>query len=187
METYYKILERTYESYKYNFTYEKGLNTITGYSRISEKETQNGFWLTKLSHIEKFYMEGTILATIKLPINDLDFKMTIHDNYWRSNKIIICEEYSLYDIQTYEKFGLDILKNTCIVKFASRDNNIDFLNWWLNSGLELKYNEDAIEMASSGCHIKILDWWLNSGLELRYDKLPIMWASSRGHVKVLDW
>ena len=60
---------------------------------------------------------------------------------------------------------------------ASRNGDIDRLNWWLASGLELQYNETAINWASGNGHIAVLDWWLASGLELRYNERAINWAS----------
>ena len=160
------------------------------------------------------YHLGTILQVIRLPTDDVAFHKIKTSRGWVSNAVIIESEYSLFQIKTYEKFGLNIRKNHFIVNHASCNANMEFLNWWLNSGLKLKYTECAMDQASVIGRTNVLDWWLKSGFKLKYtDKaidsaiichqeesikwwitsgLPlkctkniIEWASENGHLDIL--
>jgi len=71
--------------------------------------------------------------------------------------------------------------------FASEYGNLNVLEWWKNSGLKLIYDESSLNFASRNGHINVLNWWLNSGLELKYSKNALKYASEYGQVAVLEW
>ena len=51
------------------------------------------------------------------------------------------------------------------IDYASKNGNLDILEWCKNNGLKLKYSENAIDNASINSCIDVLEWWKNSGLE----------------------
>ena len=118
----------------------------------------------------------------------LDFKI-VEDSYYhvlRTNKIILGPVHSLFDPDTYTKFGLKIEDNEYIVDFASRANNIQFLDLWKKSGWKLSYTSDSLDYASARGHIDVLNWWINSGFELLYTSNAIDLAFESGHIDILD-
>jgi len=81
------------------------------------------------------------------------------------------------------------------VDWASGNNQLDVLDWWLKAhnefGVKLKYSNWAITEASSKGHVKVLDWWLKAqnelGLEFKYNADAMEGASQNGHTNVLEW
>ncbi|AGD92635.1 hypothetical protein [Acanthamoeba polyphaga mimivirus] len=200
----------------------------------------SGYFLHNFDEINKHYSSGKYLYIINVNIDDPEIILYKNKDYIQCNKIYVEEKYSLLDPDTYIKFNLNIEDNEYIIDWCSvfgtiselnnlwdlginftytnnsldYTENVDVLNWWLNSGLELKYtniamnlardtkilqwwldsglkliyNEKAMDSASTNLHIKepikILDWWLNSGLELKYTHIAMDNASN---IKILDW
>ncbi|KAF8633374.1 hypothetical protein AX17_004545 [Amanita inopinata Kibby_2008] len=73
---------------------------------------------------------------------------------------------------------------------ASRNGQVDALDWWLNSGHPLHYTDAALEYASAKNQIAVLEWWKIQhklrGLPLKVGRVMDT-ASTAGHVKVLEW
>lgn len=150
---------------------------------------------SRLQNIVDQYSEGSILYIISIPYEELP-KITIgmsrrvifrkNPNILSSNKYIIGELYSLFDITTYQKFGLNIADNKFIVDLACKENNIDFLKWWISSGIPLHYSENAIKYACQNANIDILNWWFESNLPIIYSETAIDESHSDNSM-VLDW
>lgn len=172
-----------------------------GYYYSKSQKQCTTIQVTKIKHITHFYEDGTDITIVDLPLDHKKFRMKKLKPYklWEVNMFKFGEKFSLYDLSTYEIFGLKFEDNKYIMDHASYDNKIEFLdwfvnsnypphysekslnwasecgninilNWWLKSGLQPKYTSNAIDLASFNCHIDVLDWWLNSGLELKYTK-----------------
>ncbi len=90
----------------------------------------------------------------------------------------------LYLIYYKLKYGF-IGENS--INRASRNGDVQFLEWFKNSGYEFKYDNYAIFYASENGHVHVLEWFKNSGYEFKYDKNAINYASSNGHIKVLKF
>ena len=158
MTQYFKVISHDY--IHYDHTYKLGLNILNKQFDETGSCATGGLYFTDLDNIWKFFDYGDNLAIVELPVTDPDFKMVrdpAGDKY-RANRIIIREIYSLYDLETYKKFELDIIKNYYIVDFASRYNNLSFLEWFKNSKLELNYGYDGIDTASWNGHVDVLEW-----------------------------
>jgi hypothetical protein len=73
---------------------------------------------------------------------------------------------------------------------ASRNGQVESLEWWVNSGLPLEYSEAALEYASAKNQIAVLEWWKR---QYQQRKLPLKigrvmdMASTAGHVAALEW
>ena len=90
-------------------------------SRISNSTNVNRKWYS-IEDIDQYYYMGPFLVIKKkVPQDHTDPKIE------ETNHTIL-ETYSLYDIKTYQKFGLNILKNRCIVYHACKNANLEFLN-----------------------------------------------------------
>ena len=82
------------------------------------------------------------------------------------------------------------LKYGCIEDYAikaSKNGDVQFLEWFKHSGYEFKYDEWAINYASLNGNVQVLEWFKNSGYKLKYDEDAINWATSNDQVKVLKW
>lgn len=140
--------------------------------------------VTKLEYVHLYYHLGELLVNIILPNKiNIDHNQTSQ----QIDKYELGEVYSLYDLKTYDKFDLNIQDNHHIINFASRDNRLDFLNWYLGSGYIPHYSVGALNSASCNGNFEVLDWWLNSGWELKYDAQIINFASIYGNIDVLNW
>ncbi|QTF49633.1 hypothetical protein qu_742 [Acanthamoeba polyphaga mimivirus] len=147
--------------------------------------TTNGLYFTNAKYISDYFNQGTTLFEIKLPIDDNEFKYIRTGDRWRANRLNLVKSYSLFDSETYNKFGLNITDNKYIMDFASSLGKIDFLD--KTRSLKLSYTNKSLDEASINGHISVLNWWKHSGLKLKYTELSIDGASGRGHIDVLNW
>lgn len=143
-------------------------------------------------NIAQLYCNGIYLHEV-FPLDEI---LTTEKNLFGEIYSILCSEgqidnfnlgpvHSLFEVETYEKFGLNIVQNNYLMDFASYYNRTDLLEWCANSGMEFKYTCDAIDWASANGHTETLNWWFNSGLNLIYSNYAMDMASKHGHVKIL--
>ncbi|KAJ7594966.1 hypothetical protein C8J56DRAFT_453566 [Mycena floridula] len=73
---------------------------------------------------------------------------------------------------------------------ASRNGQVQSLDWWLTSGHALEYTEAALEYASAKNQIAVLEWWKRqhqvTGLPLKPGR-AMDTASTAGSVEALEW
>ena len=189
MDTYYKI---TNEQEIHNgFVYKDGLNILVeNFNNDTEQWcVPGGFYFTTIENIPRYYSYGINIREVRLPLDDPEFIMIKNPScdVSRANKIVLGKKYSLYDPETYAKFGLLMENNIYLVNHASEHGHIEFLDYWLLSGLKLKYSSDAMDLASENGHIHILARWKNSGLKLKYTHYAIDWAQENNHNNVVEW
>jgi hypothetical protein len=91
-----------------------------------------------------------------------------------------------YVFLIYYKLKYGIIDEKAIIK-ASKNGDVQFLEWFKNSGYEFKYNNNPIYYASRYGHIEVLEWFKNSGYEFKYNKFVIIYASYNRNIKVLEW
>jgi len=94
----------------------------------------------------------------------------------------------LEQLKTYDTsilYSVNRINN--LYKLASEYNQINILNWLINSGLSLKYSEHAIDFTSAIGHVDVLEWWKNSGLPLKYSDFSLYYASMYNYINVLEW
>ncbi|YP_004894132.1 hypothetical protein MegaChil _gp0081 [Megavirus chiliensis] len=175
---------------------------------VSTYSNKNFFDMAKIKY---HYKDGTLLHIVEIPKNHPEIKFYNANEYnnkylkngpimpesdilldegnnsgeYYSNVFKILETHSLFDIDTYLKYDLNIEDNDHIIDFASGYGNIKFLEWYLSSGYTLKYSELALFPNSD--NMEISNWWLNSGLELKYNHRAIDNLSSAGDINVLNW
>jgi hypothetical protein len=177
----------------HGFHYKDGLNVLPKEEMFDDDPYHTccpgGLYYTTEEYITKFLHFGSNLRIIGLPTDDPEFKQVrdLEGNKWRANKIILKEKYSLFEPETYKLFGSKITDNEFIVDLACEEGNIDFLNFWKESGLDLYYSTHTMDSASKNGHTHVLDWWLNSGLELKYSSSAMDLASSSNQQKSLQW
>ncbi|AGF85209.1 hypothetical protein QJ854_gp573 [Moumouvirus goulette] len=144
-----------------------------------------GLYYIYLKDISGYYNYGTNLAVISLPENGPDLKVIFLDGKFRANKINIDQVFSLFDIDTYQKFNLNISDNEYIVYFAVKYKNFNFLNWWINSNIDLYYDQNICELIYKNNYIDILQWWIKSGKKLPKINNEFIVASSNGFIDIL--
>jgi hypothetical protein len=176
-DEYFKVM--SHDFIHHGFKYEMGLNELNGTFNDDPHASCVGgrLYFTTREHIQNFFDYGTWLVTIKLPKDNSNFKM-IRDpegDKYGANMIILEEKYSLFDIKTYEKFGLSMTANTNIVYYACMLENTDFLDWWVGSNIILPYSSLCIDNVSMLGKIKTLNWWLanSNNIKLKYSKTVI--------------
>lgn len=97
----------------HNYQYLTGLNILEGKFNDNPRDPtgSGGFYFTTKERIRSYYHLGKKLRIVTLPTDDPRFKMVKfdypYDHDYRSNMIILSEKYSLLDIDTYTKFGLN--------------------------------------------------------------------------------
>src|SRR5271154_5506634 len=166
---YFKIINESGKHYDHQYT--DGLNVLADKFNDNPEDScwAGGFYFTTREHIHNYYEYGCKLVEIFLPTDDPEFKMAKDPsgNKWRANKIILSTTYSLNDLNTFTKFGLNIYDYS--MDLASKNGHVNVLQWWKDSGLVLIYDYTAMEWASENGRVNVLQWWKDSGLELIYD------------------
>lgn len=168
----------------------------------------NGIYFTTLDNIHRCYFHGIYLIEIFVPLNSSGLIMEKIDDYrYRTDKVVLGERYSLLDPETYNRFSLDITKNTYAIDYASKYGFVDFLNWWFQTGIDIPYTSRAMNWASEYGRIDVLNFWLNAytryatlmlkriqlkitfnfEFELKYGNEAMDNASANGHIDVLNW
>lgn len=128
-----------------------------------------------IDYVPNYYYLGTHLREISYSLCPCTGQM-ISENF-----------YSLFDYQTYRKFGLNMEYNIFLVNNASAYGKIEFLKKWKKKSWNLKYSTDTMDLASQNGHLNILEWWKNSGYKLKYSSYAIDWACEYGHLDILQW
>src|SRR5271154_4844924 len=153
---YFKIINESGKHHDHQYT--DGLNVLAGKFNDNPNDSccAGGFYFTTREYINKYYSYGCKLVEIFLPTDDPEFKMVKDPlgDKWRANKIILSTIYSLNDLNTFTKFGLNIYDYSMIL--ASKNCHINVLQWWKDSGLELNYDCTAIQWATVCGHINVL-------------------------------
>ncbi len=168
---------------------------VTVRDGLLKKSKPLNLHFSRLQNVVDQYQDGSVLYIVSIPYED-PINITIgmsrriifkkNPKILSSNKYIIGESYSLYDITTYQKFGLNIADNKFIVDLACKEDNIDFLKWWISSGIPLHYSENAIKYACQNANIDILNWWFESNLPIIYSETALDCCHFRD-TKILDW
>jgi len=99
------------------------------------KSGAGGLYWSTVPWMHKYSAYGTKVAEIEMPTKeqDPDFQiMQLSENKSRSSSLIITKTYSLYEEDTYTRYGLDMSKNEYIVAFAVTEGNMEFLKMFKN-------------------------------------------------------
>lgn len=169
---------------------------------------------TTLDHIPKFYRDGHVLQEIIVPPSGEPVKCEVFSATRRSSTqyesdvtyvkyilterhgVIVGNAYSLFDPDTYSKFGLDIKENEFIVSHAIRQGDfgtlgklkeLGFMTESSNLELVVGYPKLLIDKASNDGNVKMLDSWIKSGIKLEYSHKSMDGASAKNSVKMLNW
>jgi len=173
----------------HGYQYQTGLNILDKPFQKEGSCVAGGLYFTTLEHLDQFYEYGVWLRAIIIPDDALIVKDP-DGNKWRADKIILGEKYSLFDVETIQKFNLKITER--YIDLASSHGQVKILDWCRDSkDVEFKYSSYAIDGASKNGHVEVLEWWLKahneSGLKLKYGLMSLGWASGNNLVHILDW
>ena len=109
--------------------YKDGLNVLDNLDDCGDLDDEfcpNGLYFFDINQIQKHYGYGTNLHIVEIPC-DPDFRMVKHASRYRSNKIILGKKYSLLNLETYKKFGLDVKNNHHFIIDASYHGKFDLV------------------------------------------------------------
>jgi len=163
-----------YNIKKYIMTPHCDCVTILGLSNVSRIIISDPYYLYDVKTIKKF----------NIPITTLYIRHVCRLGYsdvldW------LCKNKSEQFLKCYMKL------KECeddIPSIASEYGNVNFLDWWFNSGLELRYHGKALDIALHKNHINVLEWWKKSGLLLKCsDNLSPYYAVKSHNFEILEW
>lgn len=113
----------------HGFQYKKGLNILIEPFNDNPLLSciEGGLYVSNTDNIHKFYYFGDTIALIYFPKNNPELKI-VHNpggDKWRANMLIIGETYSLLDIDTYKKLGIEI--DSDVLYKICKNGDIDIL------------------------------------------------------------
>jgi hypothetical protein len=73
-----------------------------------------------------------------------------------------------------------------VMDLASYYDHVYILEWRKNWTVDMHYSKFAMHMAAIRNNINVLDWWMNSGLELKYD-IDILESASKSKKYLKWW
>lgn len=115
-----------------------GLNTIVEPSCTVIDEQIGGLMIWSVNSLN--YQNGVWIRQAEVKFNDDELEAIKAKTHIKANKIYLKEKYSLFDLKTYEKFGLDIKQNPYILGYAIALGKLDFLNMIVEKGIMLSFN-----------------------------------------------
>jgi len=141
------------------FQYQTGLNVSTMQSQEFDSCKFDGICIMTAEYINKFFdinVTGYWLREAFLPITDPDFRIVKQPDHpiWKVNKIILGERYSLMDLATYDRFGLEPNYNKILCK-ACQTNNMEIAKLMIYKGAN-DWN-GALQCAYENGHYDIMD------------------------------
>jgi hypothetical protein len=175
------------------FQYQPGLNILQEPFQVEGSCVPGGFYYTDLENIHYFYDYGIWLWIVEIP-DDAQVVEDPHKTFgqkWRTDKIILSQKYSLYDVETVKKFNLKITDEYIKLAIHSSDTIINLLQWLIDTKdqtfLQLQYTTHILDSASRYGYANLLEWWINSGLPVNCSiYYALCLASINGHANVLE-
>lgn len=202
MSRYFKITNK--DEMHYGFQYVDGINVLKEKfnDNINDVDCPGGFYFADESSIHMQNYSGYWIREIELPNDDPEFKivafLATNYNIWRANKIILGNRYSLFDLNTYERLGLDFKKFNLPIR-ASVVGNLNFFEEYvsnINKNLDtlddlcdpiyVPINTIMVDRCSQYGHIDILKFLMDQEFTFNYNK-AIDLASQNGHIHILEW
>lgn len=166
--------------------YVPGLNELNGKFAKVGSCVKGGFYYTNAKYILDFISYGTILRLVEIPPNAQIRKAGVK---WRSDKIILQTEYSLFDISTFEmliKLGANI-SSKCIT-FAATHGKLDLLIFFIKLRSKKKDYFTAFESAAEHGQLNIIHHIIDH-IDIKVDSycFAIHEAIVNGHIKIVQY
>jgi hypothetical protein len=194
-----------------NIKFKTGLNFVdkdTKYN-IYHINYFNQFQIGKINNSERscYYVRIVLCNKDTNIINDklIDNKVVLSEKYYLFDPKIVKKMVKKFNLEVNERYiawagskgevqflewwknsGLSLKYDNLSLVGASATNCINVLTWWLKSKLPLKYDRSALAIASIYCQLDVLTWWFKSNLPLKYDEKALNHASAHGNVHVLE-
>ena len=166
------------------FQYKLGLNELPQgeFARIGSC-VAGGFYYTTFKHILEFINYGVDLFEVTIPV---DAQIRKDYNKFRSDKIILGNHYSLFDISTYKmlkEMGANIDVGKCI-NFSAKHGSIFLFNYFIESLTCPNYRE-AFEIAVEHGHLSFAETIVDKVTD--YFDYAMHLASKRGHLHIVKF
>lgn len=186
-------VNKTYSLFDFDTYTELDLDIIKNKSLIDFASEYNRIdvldqWIDQLLNLEYTTNAIDVASEYNL-INVLDWWLSvIHFSKKMNYSSMASSQDAHFKYDLILKYTYESIDN------ASKNNQIDVLNWWLNAhinhGLKLLYTTNAMVIKEKD-RVHILDWWLDAYLKhdlpLKYDFKAMSMAASHGLIEVLDW
>lgn len=169
----------------FKITNEKENNDgIELHNGLNESNDAIHMFYTK-EHVHKYYDSGIYLRTVYLPRDDPDFSIFdgSESGIFYSNKIILGERYSLFDLSTFQIF--DIPRVTII--WAIENNNMDFIKELTTNCDKEEINEALYHCCKNGYFDLIKYFVKDCCIDVRNDILPVYYASGHGELDIVKY
>uniref|UniRef100_A0A6C0E6H9 Ankyrin repeat protein n=1 Tax=viral metagenome TaxID=1070528 RepID=A0A6C0E6H9_9ZZZZ len=158
--------------------YKKGLN-------VDNSERGYGFDFTNIGNVCYYPYEFKHDNSLWIVEPQGKFENIQGKPWYRSNKIILSEEYPFYSVDTIKT--LDLTVNSKYIAHACGLGKFDILELWKASKTPISNIDLVLEFASGCGRVDVLNWLDKSGFELNPTMNVIGSTISYGHVDVLKW
>ncbi|AYV85715.1 MAG: ankyrin repeat protein [Satyrvirus sp.] len=184
---YFKITNAKENHHGYQ--YKDGLNVLDKEFDDNPKNsgTAGGLYFITKEFIHNFYNYGVNLRIIELPETDPNFKMVKDPDgdKFRANKIILKEKYSLDEMETYQKFGLEYPQ----LRSVAATGCLNMVRYLVEKGANIHACDDcALRLAARNGHLQVVQFLVEKGANLHacdYDALQV--AAQNGHLQVVQF
>ncbi len=162
----------------HGFQYQDGLNVLpedqekgAGF-KMNGSCVDGGFYFTDIANIAEFFLYGTNLRVVELPLSDPDFKCVPDGkNKWRANKIIFGKKYDLKKASTFKFLvanGMPIAYNNFYpVRWAAENGYIDIVKYLHSVGSDIcADNNYAIRWAAARGHLEVVKYLVENGADI---------------------
>lgn len=162
---------------QFGYQYQSGLNILTDDFNDDPKIScgKGGFYFTNAQHIFHFLHYGHKIREVQLPIDDIDLKVTQDPSKtkWRTNKIILGDQYLLSEIKTFEYLinegagDIDLALYWCV-----KNNFLEGVKFLLEKGANVLSNYGlAVRLSARHGHNDILQYFIENKNIYPYDEV----------------
>jgi hypothetical protein len=150
------------------------------------KNDPDSLYFTELKDIHLLYEYGSYLREVIPQSDDPKFEMKTVNGKYKANLIVLGNMYSLFEIETYQKYNLDPSKNNKLCSYAALYGNFETLKWAKSLNCKMTTLTCAYA-AKSGC-FEILKWLKQ--VDCPWDSLTLTFAAlgrSESQFEILKW
>jgi hypothetical protein len=137
---FWKVLQPS--NRHFDFQWQSGLNKLGANETFNDDDSVEcaggRLYYGTANNLQLWSYCGDHIQAIREPTELPEFKCVTLKSKKAANMLELGSKvYSLYDPQTYAKFGWDMKENESIVIWAAVTGRVEFLDWWVLQGYVL--------------------------------------------------